>query len=369
MPTLSQVFAFVSRTWQGWLLGLIVVLLFMFGLRMPALVYLFPDVDVLKQQTYFTLSLFSHGFMSWITAWSIFQMFYGLKHRLMGASLAAVPLTDPFDRHLLVLALLLSGFSWYGVVIGVIGSFSDRPIDTRLVLTSLLIGTAGTSLYFFLGMLLDRIKRGFGFWLLLLLQALYFAGTNSLQSFAFMLEGRLSRTQVLLNALLIVASIFAAVVVLRPRAQNTHISPRHIFALCLLAMTVATLAAPSIYAAFIFFVWPIDTAFGPAFMPEMAISLFALVIEILSLLGVAWLFLGNLKNCLAAWDIVLGLVAILVATEIQVLMGTGFWPGFWPLHFVLLAWAASELRHALPATPPKPPVDDALDESFRRGWR
>jgi hypothetical protein len=369
MPTPSQFFAFVYRTRKKWLLGLGVVLLFMLGIRMPALVYLFPDVDILLQQPFFTMSLFSHGFMSWITAWSIFQLYYALKHRLVGESNAAVPLTDPFDLRLLVLALLLSAFSWYGVVVGVIGSFSDRPIDTRLVFTSLLIGTAGTSLYFFLGMLLDRIKRGFGFWLLLLLQALYFAGTSSLQSIAFMLEGTLSRNQLLLNALLIVASIFAAVVVLRPRAQNTHISPRHIFALCLLATSVATLAAPSIYAAFIFFVWPIDTAMGPAFMQEKAISLFALVIEILALLGVAWLFLGSLKNCLANWDIVLGLVAILVAAEIQILMGTGFWPSFWPLHFVLLAWAASELRHALPVSKPKPPVEDALDEGFRRGWR
>lgn len=368
MPTLTQLFALLYQTRHKWLLGLGVVLLFMIGIRMPALVYLFPDVEILREQTFLTLSLFSHGFMSWITAWFIFQLFHLLKHRLVGTSLVAVPLTDPFDWRLLVLALLFSAFSWYGIAVGVVGSLSDRPLETRVVLMSLLIGTAGTSLYFFLGMLLDRIKRGYGFWLLLLLQALYFAGTTALRSFAIMFEGTLSRNQLLLQGLLIVASVLAAVVMLRPRAQNSLISPRHIFALCLLGMCVAMLVAPSIYVAFNF-VWPTYTAVDPASMQGIAVSLFALVIEILSLLAVTWLFLGGLKNCVAAWDIVLGPVAILVATEIQVRTGTGFWPSFWPLHFVLLAWAASELRHALPSPQPKPPADEALDEGFRRGWR
>jgi hypothetical protein len=352
---------------QPWVLGFGIVLLFMLGIRMPALVYLFPDVDVLAQQSFLTMNLFANGFLSWITAWSIFQLYHVLKHRMIGKRDNAVPLTDPFDLRLLVLALLFSAMSWYGMVAGVIASFLDQPLDRGRLLMSLLIGTAGTCLYFFVGMLLERIRRGFGFWLLMLLQALYFAGTTSLQSLARAFEAEFSRKQLTLMVALLLASALAAVFVMRPERRD-GLTSRHIFAICLVAMCIATFVAPAIYAAIVV-VWPMHTAVDPASLSGIAVSLLALIIEIFALLVAVWLFLGSLKNGLAAWDIVLGVAGMFIANEILVRAGAGFWPSFWPLHYMLLGWAAGEVVRALPYREAKPVEDVALDEDFRRGWR
>jgi hypothetical protein len=373
MPGMRQLTLHVAPTRAQWGIGLVVALLFVLGLRTPALAPLLPHIDEFQQSYVGSVSLFSVGFQSWMTSWFLFQLYHLLKHRFFAARLAETPLVNAFDKRVLVVALLLSAFSWYGIMVGMSSALGTEPPSRGWIVFGLLTGSTGTALYIYLGMLLDRIKQGYGFWLLILMQALYNAGTGLPAVLTILGDGTLSRNALLLAAALLLCSVVLAVVMLRPRVDMRNASPRHIFALCLLSSSLAMLAAPAIYLGLNWMV-PTYAAVDPATLQGLAVGLLVSAIEIASLLLAAWLMFGRLRAVLARWDIVAGLAAMTVVTELTFRLGTGIWPGFWPLHFVLLAWAAKALRaafqgEALPSPIIATPEDMRFDKDFRRGWR
>jgi hypothetical protein len=339
------------------------------GYCIPALGFMPWPASQFDQEQYLRLSVFTVGNTGWLSAWAFLQIYATVTHLLKPQNRTMMPVADPFNPIVLVLALGLSGWMWVGLLQSVPQMFSQAEVTQPQLWSGVITGMAATAILFFLAHCLNHVIPGKGFWGLLALSNLYGFALSAPGGMEFFASGAMSRNIAIFSIALCVVSFGTSVFLMRSKPSANDLAPQQIFAI--LALTTA--ASPTISTLVFDYSQnslPQLNEMLPSFAQGQAFEILLLIASLLMTLILVVLF--TIKNSwhVSTWLTPLAIAAMYVVHELNALLGGLFWSQLPIMTLAFLGWCAGQLYEALPTPPVSTQEDDAaFDKEFRRGWR